>query len=40
MCAASAGGAVSTRDFVSLRHWGMMEGGVYVRLVLDYLIKN
>jgi len=30
VAAEAAGGVVSTRDFVNLRHWCLMEGGVYV----------
>ena len=30
VCAEAGGGAVSTRDFVNLRHWGLEEGGVFV----------
>lgn len=30
VCAEAGGGVVSTRDFVNLRHWSLMEGGVYV----------
>jgi len=30
VCAEAGGGVVSTRDFVNLRHWAVMEGGVLV----------
>jgi len=30
VCAEAGGGVVSTRDFVNLRHWAMLEGGVFV----------
>ena len=29
MCAEAGGGVVSTRDFVNLRHWALVDG-VYV----------
>ena len=30
VCAEAGGGVVSTRDFVNLRHWALMDGGVFV----------
>lgn len=30
VCAEAGGGVVSTRDFVNLRHWAVMEGGIFV----------
>ena len=33
VCNEAAGGLVSTRDFVNLRHWSQVQEGVYISAI-------